>query len=61
VSWLKAKDIEVGEQVTDKTGRKLTKVRQIEGIGLWRSRAIFRDQYGHEIHRDNDAQMRRDR
>jgi hypothetical protein len=59
MGWISAKDAGNGQRVTDATGRKLTKVRQIEGGGLNRSRAMFRDERGREVHLDNDTQVRK--
>jgi len=58
MGWLSAKDTKVGDQVTDERGRRLTKVRQIEGGGLWRSRAMFRDAQGREVHLDNATKVK---
>jgi hypothetical protein len=61
MGWLFAKDAKVGDKVTDERGRRLTKVRQIEGGGLFRSRAMFRDDQGREVHLDNATQVKQGR
>lgn len=59
MAWIKSKDVADGQKVTDERGRRLTKHRQISGGGLSRSRGMYWDAQGREVHLNDDTRVRR--